>query len=420
MTSEWIVGVGINVLGAAMINLGTVLMKYHSQVRHNKGPWKKVGLTLFILGSVLTFVSFAYAAQSLLSGVSAIQFVTNLVFVHFLLGEPFTRYNMIGTLVLISGIGMIVVSSDKTRVGYDLNGVFQNYYFTLTHLYFVLILVFLITALSFAFWFRSGVAPFWWSSLAEQRLVLELSLPRSRSPIVKIGMPTLFVCLSAMIGAQSVVSGKVLSLVLSRGFSHHEWSEFKSSRVYIALMVWVITAAFWVVHLSRALRLFTGGFVIPLTQVCWTFWSIVSGGVVYREFTGVPAWQLAMFGLGAITLFGGVILLAPVYGKQNSAQSRNQASLSHDVLNAHQSRLHKLLSTMSVDEVATGGPQSPTFVGGGRSIVFAESVDIPDPPYIRWRRASQRPAGETSQAASTTDHAISRKESFSVIGNQRA
>ncbi len=76
------------------------------------------------------------------------------------------------------------------------------------------------------------------------------------------------------------------------------------------------------------------------------------------------------------------------------------------------------MSTMSVDEIAATTPCSPAFAGGGRSIVFAETVDIPDPPYVRWKTRRAR-VENAADAATTTDHALSRKESFSVIGNQR-
>ncbi len=184
MAVEWLIGVSINIVGATMTNLGTVLMKYHSAKRNNVGIWKKVGLGLFALGSILTFVSFSFAAQSLLAGISAIQFVTNLFFAHYLLGEAYSRYNLLGTLVLISAISLLVVSSDKSNVTSDVDLFFRDYYFTLAHLIFVSGMLTGVLLLAIAFWFRTGVLPFWFNAqqTSERRLLLELSLPGASTP----------------------------------------------------------------------------------------------------------------------------------------------------------------------------------------------------------------------------------------------
>ena len=399
MAAEWLIGVAINVMGAATTNLGTVLMKFHTQKNHGVGLWSRIGLTLFILGSILTFVSFAYAAQSLLAGVSAVQFITNLFFAHFLLSEPFTRFNLIGTLVLICGIIMLVFASDKAKVASSVDSVFDDFFFTKTHLMFLISMVCLTSFLAFAFWFRTGVFPFWFmSAVPERRLHLELSLPRSRSPMTKIMIPILYVSMSALLGAQSVVSGKALSLVLSRQLQKGDWTAFKNWHVYVPLIAWFSTAFFWVVHMSRSLRIFSGVFVIPLTQVCWTLWTIISGGVVYGEFDDQPAWRLAIFTFGAVTLFGGVALLAPVYGPRLPTQPPSSRLPPLTVTMGDTQRhndftnMRKLMSTMSVDEMAAmnNSPRpddAPSSAPRGRAIVFGDRYDfIPNPPYIRFMR----------------------------------
>ena len=46
-----------------------------------KSKWvKRVGAFLFMIGGVLNFVSFSYAAQSLLASLGSVQFVSNVVF----------------------------------------------------------------------------------------------------------------------------------------------------------------------------------------------------------------------------------------------------------------------------------------------------------------------------------------------------
>ncbi|KAF4668640.1 ATP-dependent RNA helicase A [Perkinsus olseni] len=305
-------GIGINVLGAITTNLGTVLMKFHTEQRKGIGPYLRIGVTLFVLGTILTFLSFSLAPQTLLAGISAIQFVSNLVFSRYLLGEPVTFRSVLGTCWLIGGIALVVVSSANSDDSATVNYFFDEYYFSENHLVFICSVVGVVCFLASAFWFRTGVLPVWkHHSRSERVLVFELSLPRSQTPLTRFFLPTSFVMLSAMLGAQSVVSGKVLSLIIAEAFTDGQWQELYKGRTFLVLFLWVIAAIIWVIQLNRSLRVFAGAYIIPLTQVCWTSWTMISGGVVFQEFDKMASWQLPLFILGTLVLFWGVSLLAP-------------------------------------------------------------------------------------------------------------
>jgi len=63
--------------------------------------------------------------------------------------------------------------------------------------------------------------------------------------------------------------------------------------------------------MNRALLLFDGPFVIPLCQVNWSFFTIVSGGVFFEEFQQFTLEQLLLFATGVCLNFSGVTLLQP-------------------------------------------------------------------------------------------------------------
>lgn len=368
-SATWVLGVGLNVMGATSTNLGTVLIKYHTQVKKNVGWWKKIGLVFFVIGTVVTFLSFAYAAQSLLAGVSAVQFVTNLFFARYILREPFNRFNVSGTLVIIGGILLIVFSSVKSAPSLNVDAFFTNFYFSRNHFIYLAIIVSLAVILSFLFWFRTGIFPFWFRpQLVEPRLLLELSQPRSQTMWCRLGIPLLFVCLSAMIGAQSVVSGKTISVVLNQEIFKGSFSVLKKFPVYLALFSWITVAVFWVTHLGRAMRLFPGAFVISMTQVFWTFWTIISGGVVFDEFLGLAALEMSLLILGMITIFTGVLIVS----KGMPTYSDDLTSRGHQL-----SRLRSLISSISLDGLGSVG-----FSVTGSNPVL-DATEAPLPPYLR-------------------------------------
>ena len=65
-----------------------------------KSPFQSVtwviGTIIFVSGSLLNFVAFAYAAQSMLASLESVQFVTNLLFGKFLLGAHVTQTMLAG------------------------------------------------------------------------------------------------------------------------------------------------------------------------------------------------------------------------------------------------------------------------------------------------------------------------------------
>ncbi|KAF4707903.1 NIPA-like protein 3 [Perkinsus olseni] len=316
MTAAWgfALGICINIVGAVTTNLGTVLMKYHAAVRSGFGPWLKVGLTLFCIGSILTFSSFALAPQSLLAGVSAVQFVSNLLFARFLLGENFN------------------VTSLETENPDSVDEIFDDYFFSFHHLYFLCGLLGLCSLLAIMFWLRTGVFVFWArNSPKATRLQWELSLPRSQGRKTRFVLPLLYSTVAASIGGQSVVSGKVLAVVLAAGIVEGEPQQLYQPRTFLVLALWILAAVFWVIHLNRALRIFPGAFVVPLTQVCWTFATMMSGGIVFKEFQQMAAWALALFSVAAAVLFFGVFLLSPRKGETATADEGQQQTAAEGI-----------------------------------------------------------------------------------------
>ncbi|CAJ1953429.1 unnamed protein product [Sphenostylis stenocarpa] len=105
---EWIVGAFINLFGSIAINFGTNLLKlgHNERERHLHGndgvngkmtlkpiiyfqSWR-IGIIFFFLGNCLNFISFGYAAQSLLAALGSVQFVSNIAFAYFVLNKMVT------------------------------------------------------------------------------------------------------------------------------------------------------------------------------------------------------------------------------------------------------------------------------------------------------------------------------------------
>ncbi|WMV17714.1 hypothetical protein MTR67_011099 [Solanum verrucosum] len=63
----------------------------------------RVGILFFAIGNCLNFVSFGYAAQSLLAALGSIQFVSNIAFAYFVLNKTVTINVLVATAFIVLG-----------------------------------------------------------------------------------------------------------------------------------------------------------------------------------------------------------------------------------------------------------------------------------------------------------------------------
>lgn len=137
-------GICLNLTGSICINGGTNLMKHGHTLRERtveklrlseisksersldtqssssslastnkvKKPtiWY-IGTFFFVTGSILNFVSFSFAAQSLLAALGSAQFISNVFFGRVILGEVVTMKTVAATLIIIAGNALVVTFS---------------------------------------------------------------------------------------------------------------------------------------------------------------------------------------------------------------------------------------------------------------------------------------------------------------------
>lgn len=117
----WVFGLLLNVFGSIIVNLAANLLKLaHNEEQSKNSPQQKLsdeekkkqtikdhsfygltlhasrfywrlGVLLFSAGSLINFLSLSMAAQSLLATLGGVQFVSNIFFAKFILGERITK-----------------------------------------------------------------------------------------------------------------------------------------------------------------------------------------------------------------------------------------------------------------------------------------------------------------------------------------
>jgi magnesium transporter len=302
----WLLGMFMNISGSVMVNFGTNLMKsaHNLALEDNESEeteeanaksfssptiWK-IGMSIFVIGSLVNFASFAFAAQSLLAALGTVQFISNVFFAKFILKEELTPRIIMATTVIIVGLIMAITFSNHSTQLYTTQDFIDMY--TPEYLLFMTFVVVLLL-MSHAAYMVYTVNEDVGSPLPGNHLI----------------RPVTYAMVSATVGTQSVLQSKCLAELIKATFEGE--NQFNKLFVYVIIAIFALGLSFWLYRMNAALKKFDGLLIIPLLQVFWTTSAIVQGGVYFQEFVKFTRAQTIGFSIGVIIVFIGVYFLTP-------------------------------------------------------------------------------------------------------------
>ncbi|XP_048534018.1 probable magnesium transporter NIPA8 isoform X3 [Triticum urartu] len=314
---DWIIGALINIVGSVAINFGTNLLKLGHDQReklyssNNQGDGKfvpksvmyfqtwRIGILFFAVGNCLNFMSFAYAAQSLLAALGSIQFVSNIAFAYVVLNKTISVKVMVATTFIVFGNVFLVSFGNHQSPVYTPEQLIAKY----SNLVFVLYCMSLVFVVALSqYLYRSGE-----TILSDNA--------KDTSTHWRTLLPFSYAIVSGAIGSCSVLFAKSLSnmlrLTMSSRYQFHSWF------TYSILLLFLCTAGFWMARLNEGLSLFDAILIVPMFQIAWTFFSICTGFVYFQEYQVFDTLRIIMFVLGMTFVFVGISLLAPDENKGN-------------------------------------------------------------------------------------------------------
>lgn len=313
MSDNWYIGAIINLVGSLGINLGTNVLKraYTDRATRPKParrrtcqePLTHLGMWLFILGSILNFVSFAFASQSLLAALGSVQFVSNVVFASTInKEEPSRRIILSTTLILIGNVVAVVFANHKTSE-YDADELVDIYSSNPAFIVYVSCIVTFSVILHSLYIY----------------LVRHVEIQYHREGLLAF----CYAGPSGMICSMGVLFAKSLSILLvetSRGNS-----QVSHYFTWVLLVAFAILAVSWMYRLNNALKMDIDALlIVPLLQVFWTMFSIISGGIYFREFQQMETQSAAFFFVGVAIIVFGVAGLASSSGSADVAPEKGE------------------------------------------------------------------------------------------------
>ncbi|KAL5079149.1 hypothetical protein RYX36_007570 [Vicia faba] len=336
---EWVVGAFINLFGSLAINFGTNLLKlgHNERERHLLGSdgahgkvtlkpiiyfqsWR-IGILFFFLGNCLNFISFGYAAQSLLAALGSVQFVSNLAFAYFVLNKVVTVKVLVATAFIVLGNVFLVAFGNHQSPVYTPEQLTEKY----TNAAFLLYLLALIV-----------IVVLHHSVYKRGELLIAVS-GHELKPFWSMLLPFSYAVVSGAIGSCSVLFAKSLSnllrLALSNGYQLHSWF------TYSILLLFLSTAGFWMTRLNEGLSLFDAILIVPMFQIAWTLFSICTGFIYFQEYQVFDTLRTTMFILGMMCVFIGISLLAPDESKVSETKDSSLDSVVSPAISTEMKRL---------------------------------------------------------------------------------
>lgn len=238
---EWFWGTAINVVGSVVINLGTNLIKLSHLHREQsivcnlrttpfyQSPTWLLGVMLFAFGNVANFISFGFAAQSMLSALGSVQFVSNVIFSSQICDEAITPRILISTLWIVIGNCCIVLFADPKTNDFSAEDLWNLY---IRQDYIIYMLALFIVAVSSHIVYRH----------IDQNACSAREEGFAPEPIESL-LPIIYALVSAIIGTQSVMLAKSISILLKTSIV--DSNQMADPGLYLVVILWLSTMSFW-------------------------------------------------------------------------------------------------------------------------------------------------------------------------------
>ncbi|KAG6555611.1 hypothetical protein Mapa_002846 [Marchantia paleacea] len=321
---DWVTGAAINIIGSIGINFGTNLLKLGHNQRERSAvleagesgektvsrkpvthfqAWR-FGVIVFSLGNCLNFISFGFAAQSLLAALGSVQFVSNVGFAYLVLNETVTGRILFATAFIVVGNIFLVAFGNHQSSTYTNEELLANYKDPLYLGYCALLILIVISQ---HFVYKRG-----------RHLVMTRG-EEAVGTFWRTMVPLSYAIVSGAIGTHSVLFAKSLSILMRLTLSGE--SQLDAFFTYLIFFLFLGTASFWMARLNEGLAMFDAILIVPMLQIAWTFFSIFTGFIYFEEYQVFDGPRASMFALGMFALFLGMSLLAPQTPKGHGTKS---------------------------------------------------------------------------------------------------
>jgi drug/metabolite transporter (DMT)-like permease len=296
------IGILVGLLSTSVQSLGLTLQRKSHILEDEKDPhdvrrpphrrrrWQ-LGMGMFIIANILgSTIQITTLPLPVLSTLQASGLVFNSICATLILGEPFTRWSLGGTLLVCSGAVLIAVFGAIPEPAHTLDQ-----------------LLYLLERRPFVLWMIG-------QALLVAIVVITASclgrVPNIASnPRVRLLRGLAYGCISGILSAHSLLVAKSAVELLVRTIVDRK-NQFVRWQSWMILLGLVFLALTQLYYLHRGLKLVSTSVLYPLVFCIYNIIAILDGLIYFRQTDKLSALHAGLIALGTVILLSGVLALS--------------------------------------------------------------------------------------------------------------
>lgn len=290
MFSDNLIGFSLAVASSIFIGSSFIIKKKGLQRAGVSGPrassggygylWQPlwwIGMITMIVGELANFIAYIYAPAVLVTPLGALSIIVSAVLAHFLLKEKLRRMGILGCVLCVVGSTVIVLHAPSEHTIDSVEEIWE-----------------LAIQPAFLLYTASAVA-----------VVLVLVLycePRFGQTNIMV-----YVGICSVIGSLTVMSIKAIGIAIKLTLEGS--SQVASFQTWIFAMVAVTCIITQLNYLNKALDNFNTAVVSPIYYALFTSLTILASAIMFKDWSGQSASNIASVLCGFITVLSGTMVL---------------------------------------------------------------------------------------------------------------
>ncbi|OXV11640.1 hypothetical protein Egran_00599 [Elaphomyces granulatus] len=311
------VGVIVGLISTSLQAIGLTLQRKSHLLEDEKRPYDlhrppykrrrwQLGMFMFVISNIVgSTIQITTLPLPVLSTLQASGLVFNTIFATLVLGELFTRFSLVGTILVCIGAVLIAVFGAIGEPAHTLDQ-----------------LLALLYQRSFILW-MAGTATVATLVLLMSRLLKLFSSPsRSRSPRdsvpylsllttprVKLLRGLSYGFVSGILSAHSLLLAKSAVELLVRTIIDHV-NQFDRWQSWVILIGMIILALTQLYYMHRGLKLCSTSVLYPFVFCIYNITAILDGLIYFRQASQLAGLHAGLIALGTVVLLAGVLCLS--------------------------------------------------------------------------------------------------------------
>ncbi|KAK4458470.1 hypothetical protein QBC42DRAFT_23424 [Cladorrhinum samala] len=404
-------GIVVGLISTSVQSLGLTLQRKSHILEDEKGPYDarrppyrrrrwQIGMGMFIISNVLgSSIQISILPLPVLSTLQASGLVFNSICATLILGEPFTRWSLWGTMLVCSGAVLIAIFGAIPSPAHKLSELLD-----------------LLGRRPFVIWM--SLQAFFVIALAVATELVSNLTTLMQDARFRLARGFAYGCISGILSAHSLLVAKSAVELLVRTIIERD-NQFNHWQSWALVLALVTLALSQLYYLHRGLKLVSTSVLYPLIFCIYNIIAILDGLIYFRQTDMIGPLRACLIGLGTFILLSGVLALSWRLSDEQHTPGVGQSSLApglglvEDTDGEEEEEEHLLQAAApDGDDAEEGGTPTIQYANNSyqtfrpaRVAAIASSESVPTQPAPQRQRSTARSVRTVSSRWGPTERA---------------